>query len=332
MSTIAEKLTQLNQVKANIKLAIEAKGVSDVGVNFTLYPDKIASIPQTVSVTKTKLHNGIRFVESQAVNPDDFDWSELTELTQMFQRCSTAFGNALPNFTNVFTQCGSNVTNISGFLWQTSTNGKTDLANSGFGLITDCQYWQNCFSGNTTATEYVIPANFASRSSRSGVSLNLQNLFRDNAALRVLDINNFWAWNKYTEGDNISVMLDRFCSDCPALTDFIATNVNFKGIGFEYWDVGHWNIWMNCPNLVNLKLCSGFFEGPSGPAQSRDFSTTGYVPTAKLYEWLQGVSAVQEGATLYFNSSQVATLNSTPVSDTTLYNAIAALGWTIQAV
>ena len=45
MSTIAENLTLLKSTKADIKAAIEAKGVSNVGDKFSDYPAKIASIP-----------------------------------------------------------------------------------------------------------------------------------------------------------------------------------------------------------------------------------------------------------------------------------------------
>ena len=42
--TIADKLLQVNQVKQDIKTAIEGKGVSMTGVPFTGYPAKINSI------------------------------------------------------------------------------------------------------------------------------------------------------------------------------------------------------------------------------------------------------------------------------------------------
>lgn len=67
MATIAENLTQLKTTKANIKSAIEAKGVSNVGDKFSDYPAKIASIPTGSTINnqwKTFTENGTYWPDS----------------------------------------------------------------------------------------------------------------------------------------------------------------------------------------------------------------------------------------------------------------------------
>lgn len=108
MGTTADKLNKLIESKAAIKAAIEAKGVADVGDVLSEYPSKIASIPSGGTGGKFKVTNDFSFGYSTFTefDPTQFDFSEKTDMSDMFSYCTALATVQLFDTSNVTDMSG----------------------------------------------------------------------------------------------------------------------------------------------------------------------------------------------------------------------------------
>lgn len=326
MATIAEQLTQLNDAKLNIKAAIEAKGVSDVGLDITVYNKKIEEIPQTNS--KTALRDGWRFMESTNLNVEAFDWSGRTELGSVFR------GNhwddyCIPDLSNVFSD---RITDCNALFWFATLKAveSLDLYEIGFGKLVNCHSFSNAFSQFSAGPKEYVASGDIFKASEDGSEMGFQNMFRSSKVVTgSLDI--FYCFTHPDETGVRNYMLDRMFSDNGLMTTFNATQVNFKNTRFTYWDseeMPGWNVFYKCPNLVNLNLNSGFFNQVADQDRYRSFAKTAYVPTEDLATWIEGSDDLggRKGY-LGLNSTQVSKLDELGLTE-----RITAKGWKIVEV
>ena len=98
MATINDKLTYLTDTKAAIKQAIIAKGVSVPDSDtFRSYASKIEAIQAGGSTT---FPNGIKFGYSNFTEAPMFDTSEMTDMSNMFNNCTSLTTVPLFNTSN----------------------------------------------------------------------------------------------------------------------------------------------------------------------------------------------------------------------------------------
>lgn len=126
MGTTADKLNKLIESKAAIKAAIEAKGVADVGDVLSDYPSKIASIPSGGTGGKFKVTNDFSFGYSTFTefDPTQFDFSEKTDMSDMFSYCSDLTTVQLFDTSNV-----TNMYNMFNFCRNLTSIPQFDTAN-----------------------------------------------------------------------------------------------------------------------------------------------------------------------------------------------------------
>ena len=110
MATIAENLQTIQNIKQDIKTAIENKGVTVGDSSFTDYPTLINNIPQenTGGGTPTKIDvaaTGIKFGNSTFTEiPDLYNFESATDMSYMFYSCK--------NITTISPIDTSNATNM----------------------------------------------------------------------------------------------------------------------------------------------------------------------------------------------------------------------------
>lgn len=98
--SVADKLNTLQTIKANIKTAIENKGVDVGDAPFTEYANKIANIEGGggLNVQET----GIILSDSKFTTvPDGLDWDGITNMRYMFSNCKNLIELPLIDTSNV---------------------------------------------------------------------------------------------------------------------------------------------------------------------------------------------------------------------------------------
>ena len=108
MATIAENLQTIIDIKADIKTAIENKGVTVGDASFSEYAGKINSIVGS-GTAAWALPDGTKFANSTATTFPELHFNNLTETYGMFQDCE--------NLTSVPLFNTSNVTNMNGMFY-----------------------------------------------------------------------------------------------------------------------------------------------------------------------------------------------------------------------
>lgn len=106
MATIADNLQTIIDIKADIKTAIENKGVTVGDASFSEYAGKIDNIEGSGSPSVDVGALGLKFANSTFTEvPSVFDFSNVTDLSYMFSTCS--------NLTSVPKINTSNITDMS---------------------------------------------------------------------------------------------------------------------------------------------------------------------------------------------------------------------------
>ena len=130
MATIAENLQTIQNIKQNIKTAIENKGVDMTNTPFSEYSTKIDEITTGGGSSTFVVPDGMKFRESTFTElPNGMDFSNVTNMSNMFFGCTSLTTIPLINTSNVtnmynmFYYCNklttiplintSNVTNMS---------------------------------------------------------------------------------------------------------------------------------------------------------------------------------------------------------------------------
>ena len=356
MSTIAEKLTQLNQVKANIKLAIEAKGVSDVGVNFTLYPDKIASIPQTVEEKTIVADLSQGYINQKLGTSVDCRYISIpqgsTSLKQYFaEDYSRNLMNCPIETIDLTAWDFTNIRNIEG-LFQGLSKLTTIIGLDKLKTVVDPV---DTDSGNREASILF-----------SGTkALRWENI-KEIANWKGPAVNS--SWGMFSNGSGIDKFLcpgwthlsagfHYFFEGCSNLTEVDLSNASF--CIRPDWILGGWwedsglrvhalDCFKGCTSLSTLKLCYGFFDRKTDRVFNEEGSTyrntsfqdIPWLPGRDLYTWLKDLFEIRDNRTpvasrLYLNANQVANLESTTIADdstTTCKAAIESFGWIIETV
>lgn len=144
MATIAENLQAIQDIKQDIKTAIENKGVDMSNTPFSDYSTKIDEITSGTAPVKINVKEyGIKFGNSTFTEiPVVFDFSNVTDMSNMFYYCQKL--TTIPQFDT------SKATNM-GYMFQDCTNLQSIP-------LLDCskvKYMSNMFgsSDNTTLTE-----------------------------------------------------------------------------------------------------------------------------------------------------------------------------------
>lgn len=129
MATIAENLQTIIDIKADIKTAIENKGVTVGDASFSEYAGKIDSIEAGGSASIDVGALGIKFGNSTFTEiPDIFDFNNVTDVMYMFYRCEYLTSVPLFDTSNVSSMYGmfrgcSSLTSIPLF----DTSNVTDM-------------------------------------------------------------------------------------------------------------------------------------------------------------------------------------------------------------
>ena len=107
MSNIADKLQDLVTAKADIKAAIESKGVTPTG-GLSTYADAIRSIENGDIIIEgdLKLPNNTKFANSEFTEAPVFDTSDYTDMSFMFEDCISLTNVPQYNTSNVTTMYG----------------------------------------------------------------------------------------------------------------------------------------------------------------------------------------------------------------------------------
>ena len=132
--TVAENLQELIDAKADIKSAIESKGVEVTG-GLTTYADAIREIEGGSGDVEGKFENGTRFTSSGTIKHIPlFDTSHWTTMNSMFEYCGNLL--AIPLYDT------SNVTNMERMFYgckMLRTIPSLDFSNASVGnLFYDC--------------------------------------------------------------------------------------------------------------------------------------------------------------------------------------------------
>ena len=108
MATIAENLQTIIDIKADIKTAIENKGVDMTNTPFSEYSTKIDEITTGGGSGKIDIAaTGIKFGNSTFTEiPDVFDFSNVTNMSNMFYLCASLTTIPLLDTTNVTNMFG----------------------------------------------------------------------------------------------------------------------------------------------------------------------------------------------------------------------------------
>ena len=112
MATIAENLQAIQDIKQNIKTAIENKGVDMTNTPFSEYSTKIDEISSggIISDKIDAASYSLKFGNSTfTIVPDIFDFSNVTDMSDMFDGCQ--------NLTTIHKLNTSNVTNMDSMFY-----------------------------------------------------------------------------------------------------------------------------------------------------------------------------------------------------------------------
>ena len=160
--TIADNLQRIITAKADIKVAIENKGVYVGDVTIDEYASKIDEISEG-AIQKVKLYNGISFSGStfETMQWDRYDWSDIYDAQYLFVDCANLnnIEGLFDNLTNIydasfmFKGC-TNLTEIVGLDMTNWENAHQFLSTNGvIEKFRDCKLksWKNTdnFIGNS---------------------------------------------------------------------------------------------------------------------------------------------------------------------------------------
>lgn len=341
MATIAEQLVQLNDAKLNIKAAIEAKGVSDVGLDITVYGNKIEEIPQVVSESK--------IVVSLEGNSN-----------YMNQKIGTSV-----DASNLV--LGSNVTSLQGYFgWDYSKNFEyrplqsVDLTAWNLGEREDYMNFNSLFQDQTNLSEI---KGFAFPKGRCSLEVAFRGSgIIDTEFLKDLDSSRISSgWGMFSTCKSLESIdlnwttcdfgIHGFADQCPNLTTVNLPNWNFNR-NAGWWEdpslapVYALRPFKECPKLANVTLNWGFFNrvmgsvfSGKGTCRNTDFSGIAWKPGTDLESWLHDLYNTVDGghlpagnSRLYLDASQIENLqNTTSAVDSSknCYETITSFGWDI---
>lgn len=141
MSSIVEKLNEINDIKNNIKQAIRDKGVDVVdGTPFAEYPNCIRNIEAGGAYKdfyNAKTNNGTNFYSlfagysGERLDLSNFDTSAVTDMSSMFYSCESLITLDVSSFDT------SKVTNMNGMLSYCVNLEELDLRNFDTSKVTD---------------------------------------------------------------------------------------------------------------------------------------------------------------------------------------------------
>lgn len=301
MGTTADKLNKILESKAAIKAAIEAKGVSDVGDVLAEYPDKIASI--SGGSGKLVVPNGLKFGYSTSFDASQFDTSQVTDMSQMFngyQGTSLDLSSWNTSNVTIMTYMFINCTNITSL----------DLSSLNVDNVTD----MSCLFGNCYAIKSINLAgwntsnvvNMSSMFEYCNALTSIDDIsgFRDLDMSKVTNMNNMFntcrkltSVNLTLNAPNLTLIVNMF-GTCTQLTSVIInspsnpklTNMSYMfsscnkltDIDLSNFDISNVSsissMFSGCSALVNLKLKGiGEYSGTSSSGLTLDLT-----PCAKL--------------------------------------------------
>ena len=117
MATIAENLQTIQNIKQDIKRAIENKGVDMSNTPFTEYSTKIDEITTSGGGSGTfVIPDGMKFQGSTfSTLPDSLDFSEITDMSYLFEDCynlndGNINTNSAINMEGLFAYCYNMIT------------------------------------------------------------------------------------------------------------------------------------------------------------------------------------------------------------------------------
>lgn len=341
MATIAEQLVQLNDAKLNIKAAIEAKGVSDVGLDITVYGNKIEEIPQVVSESKI------------VVSPEG-------NSNYMNQKIGTSV-----DASNLV--LGSNVTNLQGYFscdfsknFQNPPIECIDLTAWNLGEREDYMNFSTLFQGLAHLSEI---KGFDFPKGRCNVDVLLASSGISNTEfLKDLDSSRISSgWGMFSGCKSLESIdlnwttcdfsIHSFANNCPNLTTVNLPNWNFNR-NAGWWEdpslapVYALRPFKECTKLANVTLNWGFFNrvmgsvfSGKGTCRNTDFSGIAWKPGTDLEGWLHDLYTIMDGGNppagrsrLYLDASQIENLQNTTSavdSSKTCYETITSFGWDI---
>ena len=248
--------TNLLEAKTAIAQSISNKGVECSATDkLSTFASKIDSI--TTGSTggtgdKIMLTDGTKFAYSKAFDPELYDVSNVTDMSNMFFQCTNLSGELdlstwnvdnVINMNSIFNRCSkltninvstwntSQVTNMNGMFFSGETLASINISNFNTSNVTDMSSMFNNCSGLTK----LDLSNF----NTSNVT-DMSSMFSNCKKLTELNVSNF-------NTSNVTDMYYMF-SSCMGLTELDLSNFNTSNVT----DMG--GMFNNCGSLTNLQL------------------------------------------------------------------------------